>query len=387
MTHHNPRGGVRAGATIVELCIAMVMTVVLMAATTTLYAYTARHVAEQSAESAVQMQVAQLAAELNKFISQAKSCQIITSGPGVALVCEMPATGTDEDLDGVNDHFSPDGSIDGREVYNTGFFVWFYMSDETGAFGRQGSQLWRAIVPDASQPSSANLDQKWRLYYGGNYRWGLIDRLSFYNDSVNQLTTYTITASSLTRADRSMTTDPNAPGRKLVYTATTYWQNFRNMVVNGGFEYPDVSGSGWGYFSDDGIINGWVKTSSGPFEIQFGGFGASSFKGKQHLELDADLPSSIKQTLTTVPGMQYAVSFYYTPRPGFASNKIEVKWNGVTLDVLDANGTGLPSSGAWTLKKYTVAATSATTDLEFIDESTSGDKSGGLLDNVVVMPK
>lgn len=377
----------RRGATIVEMAIAMVMIVVLMTATTTLYAYSTKKVGAQAAESALQMQVALLASEINKFVSQAKNCQVVMNGDMPALVCEMPALGTDEDFDGVNEHFTPNSSDGGKEVYNTGFYVWFYMSDSSGTWGNAGNEIWRAVVTNPGPPSPADVDDKWRHYYGGAYRWGLIDSIAFTNDPINQLTTFTINGSSLNRADRSALTDPNAPGRRLSYQNTVWWQNFRNMVVNGGFEYPDVSGAGWGYFSDDGLTNGWIKTSTTPFEIQFGGFGAQSFKGKQHLELDGDVPGSAKQTLNTVPGSQYSFSFFYTPRPGCADNKIEVKWNGSTIDILDGNGVGLPGSAAWTQKTYVVSATAATTDIEFIDESASGDKTGGLLDNVVVMPK
>lgn len=377
----------KAGATLIELTIAMVMIVVLMAATTTLYAYCTKKVGEQAAESSLQMQVTALSAEINKFVSQAKTCQIATNGSASALVCEMPATGTDEDFDGINEHFTPDGSAAGKEIFNTGFYVWFYMSDSTGIWGHTGNQLWRAKVTGPGSPTSSSLDYTWRTYYGGDYRWSLIDNLTFTTDPVNQLTTYTITASSLDRADRSATTDTGAPGRQLVVSNTIYWQSFRNMVVNGGFEYPDVSGSGWGYFSDDGLSNGWIRTSSTPFEIQFGGFGAQSFKGKQHLELDGDVPGAIKQTLATEIGRTYTFSFYYTPRPGCASNQVEVKWGGNSIAILNGNGVGLPGSAAWARQEFTVTATATATDIEFIDESSVGDKTGGLIDNVVVMPK
>jgi hypothetical protein len=298
----------------------------------------------------------------------------------------MPRTGTDEDQDGVLDHFTPDGSVGGKEIYNTGKYVWFYMSDSSGTWGVPGTKVWRAVVSSNSSPAPGDRDVNWTRYYGGADRWNLIDNLTFTNDSVTQTSTVTIEASSLNRAERSATTDATAPGSRFTATWTLFWQNYRNMIVNGGFEYPDVSGSGWGYFSGDGLDGGWVKTSSGPVEIQYGGFGASSFSGKQHLELDADVPGSLKQTVQTEAGQLYTLSFYYTPRPGVTSNRIRVKWNGATLDILDGSGSGLPSSAAWTLKTYDVTATGSTTDLEFIDESYSGDKTGGLIDNVVMMP-
>lgn len=373
--------------TLVELMVGVVMVVVLTFATAALYLFSTKRVAAQGADSAVQMQVAQLASEINKMVSQAKTCQTVTKNSSVALVCEMPATGTDQDYDGVKDHFTPDGSAGGKEVFNTGFYVWFYMSDNTGAWGNSGNKIWRAVVNSNAAPGPSNIDQKWGQYYGNGTRWNLIDSLTFTSDPLAQTTTYTISASSLARAERSALTDPNTPGSSLTASWTVFWQNYRNMIVNGSFEYPSVSGNGWGYFMNDGLTGGWVATSSGPVEIQYGGFGAGSLAGSQHLELDADVPGSIKQTMTTVPGKTYWLSFYYTPRPGCGSNRIEVKWNGSSIAILDGDGRGLPATAAWTQKTYTLTATTSSTDLEFIDESTVGDKEGGLIDDVVMMPR
>ncbi len=378
----------RRGLTLVELTIGMIMVVALMGAITLLFAYSSKRIGAQGAEAGVQMQVNQLCDEFKKFISTAKSCSVASNGTNQALVCVMPATGTDQDYDGANEHFTPDASVGGREIYNTGFFVWFYMSDNTGLFiSTPGTKMTRAIVNNSATPIAANVDVAWQKYYGGNLKWTLIDSLTFTNDIVNQMSTVTINGSSLTRAERSQTTDINGPGTSFGLTQTIYWGNFRNMIVNGSFELPDVSGTGWGYMTNDGLPGGWSASSPTPVEVQFGGFGCQSFKGKQHLELDADVPGSVKQTISTTPGVTYLLTFYYTPRPGCASNDIQVKWNGAVLATLTGNGVGLPGSAAWTLKSYNVTATASTTDLEFIDQSSVGDKTGGLLDNVVMMPK
>jgi competence protein ComGC len=377
----------KRGVTLIELMVGVVMVVVLTFATADLFLFSTKRVSAQGADSAVQMQVSQLASEILKMTSQAKNCQLAFKNGNTALVCEMPATGTDQDFDGVLDHFTPDGSVGGKEIFNTGFYVWFYMSDSSGAWGTTGNQIWRAVVYSNNPPGPADVDQKWETYYGGAMKWILIDNVTFTVDPVTQTDTFTISASSLARSDRSAANDPNSPSSHFTGTWTSFWQNFRNLVVNGSFEYPSVSGNGWGYFMGDGLTGGWVASSSGPVEIQYGGFGATSPFGNQHLELDADVPGSIKQTLTTVAGKTYWLSFYYTPRPGCSNNKIEVKWNGNSVTILNGDGSGLPMSAAWTQKTYTLTATGSSTDLEFIDESASGDKEGGLLDNVVVMPK
>src|SRR3954470_5716121 len=120
----------------------------------------------------------------------------------------MPATGTDQDYDGVLDHFSPDGSVGGKEVFNTGFYVWFYMSDSSGIWGHTGTKMWRSIVATNSAPGAGNVDANWSQYYGANFKWNLIDSFSFSVDPLGQTTTFTISASSLARAERSQSTDP-----------------------------------------------------------------------------------------------------------------------------------------------------------------------------------
>lgn len=376
----------RRGTTLVELTLGMVMVVVLTFATTSLYSYSTRRVAAEGADSGVQIQANQCATEIAKMVSQAKVCSVVTKGQARALVCEMPATGTDEDADGILDHFVPDGSSRGKEVFNTGFYVWFYMSNDSGEWGQPGTKLWRAVVYSANPPLAGDVDQKWNTYYGSGYRWNLIDRLDFTCDALKQLTNYTITASSLNRADRSLKTDPNGQGATLTLSWSVYWRNFRNLVVDGSFEVPDLAGAGSGQYTTDALPGGWESTSAGPFELQSNSVGAPSYYGKQHVELDADTPSSIKQTLGTVAGKRYALSFAYTPRPGCGDNRIEVRWNGAVIANLDGKG-ALTRKGGWTLERFSVTAQAASTDLEFIDRSKAGDKMGGLIDNVVVYPQ
>lgn len=380
------RGMRRRGTTLVELTLGMVMVVVLTFATTSLYSYSTRRVAAEGANSAVQIQANQCATEIAKMVAQAKVCSVVAKGNAQALVCEMPATGTDEDMDGILDHFVPDGSSRGKEVFNTGFYVWFYMSDDTGEWGHRGAKLWRAVVYSANPPLAGDVDQKWNTYYGSGYRWNLIDRVDFTCDPLKQLTNYTITASSLNRADRSLKSDPNGEGATLTLSWSVYWRNFRNLVVDGSFEVPDLAGAGSEQVTTDALPGGWESSSPGPYEVQSSGVGAPSYYGKQHLELDADTPGSIKQTLATEAGKRYALSFAYTPRPGCADNRIEVRWNGAVIASLDGKGV-LNPKGAWSLKTYSVTATGPTADLEFIDRSKAGDKMGGLIDNVVVIPK
>jgi fibro-slime domain-containing protein len=204
-----------------------------------------------------------------------------------------------------------------------------------------------------------------------------------------------------------------------------------NLVVNGGFEFPNVSttpgvtgdtNSMWNIYEmnndganpltlgwkvnwrngdnkcDDSMLNAGLETytSQGVLEIQRGILGGPH-SGKQHAELDSDCndhagvgndpagaaPVRIFQDLDTTSSQFYDVSFWYKKRPNTNTNGIEVKFGGVTC--LTLNNAQSPSQ--WT--QFTcsmVEGTGDTTTLEFIDKGT-GDTHGTFLDDVKVVPK
>lgn len=155
-----------------------------------------------------------------------------------------------------------------------------------------------------------------------------------------------------------------------------------NVVENGRFENPHVPTGSWDTFQE---IPGWITTFGSGIEIQNRTFGRSPFDGDQYVELDAYANSGMKQTLPTVVGQWYELSFAFSPRPEVSSNSngIAVYWSGVLLDEMTEDGIGL-SDTIWTTKQYTVLATEASTDLAFWATGIS-DSNGGHVDNVRVM--
>ena len=130
-----------------------------------------------------------------------------------------------------------------------------------------------------------------------------------------------------------------------------------NLIVNGSFEqgHADLSGSDWSIYSS---IPGWTEGSDGiPFEVQIGGAGGLAAQdGNALVELDGDTTgnpnhqppqgtpdpnhtdATIQQTVTTVAGQDYELTFYYSPRPGFSANDdsgLKVLWNGTTVDEIE----------------------------------------------------
>ena len=182
-----------------------------------------------------------------------------------------------------------------------------------------------------------------------------------------------------------------------------------NLVLNGGFEEPiivptknwDIYSSaespGWSveWMPGPDTHDGYPRPADAYIELQTAignPHGRTAAEGNQWTELDSDWdgpggaldyePASIRiyQDITTVPDGVYKLSFAFSPRPGVEDNKLEVKWDGAVVDVLEADGTTLSNTN-WTYHQYVLTATSTITRLEFADLSAS-DTLGTFLDDV-----
>ena len=155
-------------------------------------------------------------------------------------------------------------------------------------------------------------------------------------------------------------------------------------VVNGSFENPVVTDlNRWHIYES---IEGWEKTFGSGIEIQRDGVAGLSYDGRQHVELDANFNSGMKQAIQTVADQWYELSFYSAPRPGMSAltNGIDVLWNNTKLNATPITGDGGSSSSSptvWTLHKYSVRGTGLKINLEF-QATTASDSYGGYLDAV-----
>ena len=133
-----------------------------------------------------------------------------------------------------------------------------------------------------------------------------------------------------------------------------------SIVVNGSFELPALSNGSWSLFT---TIPGW-SLASGPYiEVQ-NHVAGNPFDGNQFVELDSTAESAIFQDLPTLAGVQYYLSFAFSPRPGVPVNSMGVSWNGSSVTTINADGTGLLDT-SWTVYNFTVTASSTTTRLQF----------------------
>ncbi len=161
-----------------------------------------------------------------------------------------------------------------------------------------------------------------------------------------------------------------------------------NLIINGGFETPDVPSGSWAIFPDASQTS-WVVEAGDGLEIQDHAAG-DPHSGSQLGELDSNNSSIISQTITTVPGGKYKFKFWYSPRPNRPAGDntigaiVQVVSDSTILinDTIGATSAGGPTT-TWTLHEYNFIATDTSIKIQFSDLGTSTSY-GGYLDDISV---
>ncbi len=178
-------------------------------------------------------------------------------------------------------------------------------------------------------------------------------------------------------------------------------QTDANLLANGSFETPEVSDPAkWDIFSAGTSwtttwVDGAILTTP-QLELHRGVNGWLPFVGEQYAELDSDQggPSSnvtgepasvrIAQTVATIPGATYELSYRFSPRPDSVSateNVLKSYIDGV-LDTVTGDGSAMTNT-EWELHSRTFTA-DASTDIAFEDGGTSNSV-GTFLDDVCLI--
>ena len=149
-----------------------------------------------------------------------------------------------------------------------------------------------------------------------------------------------------------------------------------DLIVNGSFEENLMANGHWSIFSG---LNGWSAGAHG-VELR-NNIAGTALDGVNFVELDTTANSSISQTVSTVAGQWYALSFNYSNRADTA-----VDTNGLSWSFGGSAGTAaaLPAvSGdhSWTTFNTLVQATGSSTMLNFAALGNS-DGYGTSLDKV-----
>ncbi len=153
-----------------------------------------------------------------------------------------------------------------------------------------------------------------------------------------------------------------------------------SLIVNGSFELPNESG-GWSLLAN-GSVPGWTTTDpTGLIEIDnpsvFGG-GSTAYDGAQSLEVNANKPEDVQQTVTGLTvGQTYVLSWAYGDRPGSGDEELQVFF-GSDLVATDTDTLeGSNSAVLWFPNALIVTATSASEVLSFNGVYVDGSPSYG----------
>jgi hypothetical protein len=151
-----------------------------------------------------------------------------------------------------------------------------------------------------------------------------------------------------------------------------------NLLVNGSFETPEVLTAAMHLPVD--ALSPW-QTTDDSFEVWLSSDALRSVNGMQHLEILSHADNAtVSQTVATVPGEDYALSFYHTPRPTVDS-VLSVTINGQVIAAFVETG-GTLSAFDWQRFKTNFTAESNLTTIAFSDSFTAA--SGTHIDDVVL---
>ena len=152
------------------------------------------------------------------------------------------------------------------------------------------------------------------------------------------------------------------------------------LVRNGSFEQPDL---GPVTYEQVDSIPDWTGTAG--IEIQTDGvlgLGNDTPFGDQYVELNVEAASTYSQTVSTVAGREYTLSFYLAARPGAGDTSVSVAFGGQESQVFTVEETPQISFERFTMS---VTATGDESVLAFVPTESAVNGQGDLLDNVSLM--
>jgi hypothetical protein len=157
----------KRGATLVEMIFTMSLAAMVVATTTTLYAFVAIRAGDSVTKYNSYQQSKDLMTAMSDVTSNAISCTNVTIGSVTALKCTMPNAGIDRDGNGIFDQYNPSGVYKTlKESYTAGKRIWFVQSTSPVAIGTTGKFWYRACRSDDTTIVAADVDAKWSYVTG-----------------------------------------------------------------------------------------------------------------------------------------------------------------------------------------------------------------------------
>jgi choice-of-anchor C domain-containing protein len=165
----------------------------------------------------------------------------------------------------------------------------------------------------------------------------------------------------------------------LLLAATPLTAANATIVINGSFEQGPASvGNFRTYSTGSTAITGWTVTSG---SVDLIGRYWNSSDGARSLDMSGNAPGTIAQTLSTVAGQRYRLSFDVSSNPDQASLKTMRVFFG-SATPFDVTSPPVSRPLNWVTHSRLFTATSTSTQLRF--QSTFGGPWGVALDNVAV---
>lgn len=155
------------------------------------------------------------------------------------------------------------------------------------------------------------------------------------------------------------------------------------LVINGGFEDgPATGGTFTTLFAGDTSITGWEVTAG---SIDYIGGYWQAAGGTHSIDLAGVSLGTISQTISTIAGQWYEVSFFVSKNPdGGADERTgTVSFDGTILPFAYSAPTSLADMN-WVEYTYQFLATDSSTILSFAADPTAGCCYGPALDEVAV---
>jgi choice-of-anchor C domain-containing protein len=162
-----------------------------------------------------------------------------------------------------------------------------------------------------------------------------------------------------------------------------------NLVTNGGFESPSITGSYTTYSAGDGALFPWV-IEAGSIDLIHGYWQAAD--ADQSIDL-AGLyqEGAISQDIPTSDSQSYDLSFAMAGNPdnGPVTKRVQVWWDNNLIDTYTFNTAGKTHTNMGWITKHAYnlpgKTASSSTNLTFADVSEAGTAFGTALDQVVVV--
>lgn len=152
-----------------------------------------------------------------------------------------------------------------------------------------------------------------------------------------------------------------------------------NLLTNGSFEATPQAAGNWSRLS---TMPGWV-VGANQVELRNNVAGTAS-QGNNFVELDVDNNSQISQTINTILGQWYELSFDYSNRSGVAVNSNGLGWSfGATSGLAPVLAFNASNDNQWNHFSILVQATGTSSTLNLWATGIS-DSLGTSLDNVAI---